>query len=159
MKTVNPLTKTFKSLVLAAGLLVTSLSFANVAVEVDENNVILAGHDAVSYFTEDAAVEGYAGISTVYNGAIYHFSSEENRDLFKANPSKYAPQYGGFCAFGTSIGKKFDISGKAFEVVDGKLYVQKNLAVLDTWTKEKVERIEQSEANWPKIKDVEASKL
>jgi len=151
--------KSIKTLVLLSGILMSSLSFADVSIEVDNNNVILAGHDAVAYFTEDAAVVGYAGISTVYNGAIYHFSSEANRDTFKANPVKYAPQYGGFCSFGASISKKFDISGKAFEVVDGKLYVQKNLSVLETWTKEKAVRISQSEANWPKIKDVAADKL
>ena len=151
--------KISKTLVLTAAMLMSSLSFANVAIEVDDNGVILAGHDAVSYFTEDAAVLGYAGISTVYDGAIYHFSSEENRDTFKANPAKYAPQYGGFCAFGTSIGKKFDIDGKAFEVVDGKLYVQKNLQVLKSWSPEKAERIPAANGHWPKIKDIEASKL
>lgn len=159
MKNLNPLSTIFKTLVLTAGMLITSISFANVATEVDENNVILAGHDAVSYFTESAAIVGSASISTVYNDAIYRFSSAANRDTFKANPAKYAPQYGGFCSFGASIGKKFDISGKAFEVVDGKLYVQKNKSVLDTWTKEKAVRISQSEANWPKIKDVAADKL
>ena len=140
-------------------MLISSLSFADASIEVDSNGVILAGHDAVAYFTEDAAVEGYAGISTEYKGAIYHFSSEANRDTFKANPAKYAPQYGGFCAFGASIGKKFDIDGKAFEVVDGKLYVQKNPSVLKTWSPEKAERIPAADGHWPKIKAIEASKL
>ena len=142
-----------------AALLTSTLSFAGVDTETDKNGVILAGHDAVSYFTEKAAVEGYAGISAVHNGAIYHFSSNENRDTFNANPEKYAPQYGGFCAYGAALGKKFDIDGKAFEVLDGKLYVNKNLDVYEVWAEEKAENVTEANKKWTKIENVAADKL
>ena len=114
-------TNLLSSLVAASALLFASLSFAADETQQDANGVILSGHDAVSYFTMDKAVKGYAGISAVHDGAIYHFSSEANRDAFKANPSKYAPQYGGFCAYGAAIGAKFPVDPTVFAVIDDKL--------------------------------------
>ena len=149
----------FKSILVITSLVASSLSFAGVHVEVDENKVILAGHDAVAYFTENAAIEGNSNISTVHNGAIYHFSSANNRDTFNENPEKYAPQYGGFCAYGAALGKKFDIDGKAFEVVDGKLYVNKNLDVYETWVEDKAENILEADNQWINIVDVAAGDL
>ena len=67
----------------------------------------------------------------MHNNAIYQFSSAKNRDAFNENPSKYEPQFGGFCAYGTALGKKFEVNGKAFEVVGGKLYVNKDENVYD----------------------------
>ncbi len=128
-------------------------------VEVDDNGVILAGHDVVSYFTENAAIEGQANYTATYNDAIYYFSSEDNRNTFNANPEKYAPQYGGFCAYGAALGKKFDIDGKAFEVVDGKLYVNKNLDVYEAWVEDKAENIEGADKQWPEILNIAASDL
>ena len=115
--------------------------------------------DAVAYFTENAPVEGYAGISAVYNGAIYHFSSNENRDAFNANPAKYAPQYGGFYAYGAALGKKFEIDGKAFEVLDGKLYVNKNADVYEVWSEDKADSVTTANKKWTKIEKVAAYKL
>lgn len=152
-------TSLFKTIIAFTSLLVSSMSFAGVDVETDENSVILAGHDAVSYFTESKAVEGSAAISAVHNGAIYHFSSTANRDVFNTNPEKYAPQFGGFCAYGASLGKKFDIDGKAFEVVDDKLYVNKNLIVYETWSENKAENITSAVKQWPNIQNVAADKL
>lgn len=79
--------------------------------------------------------------------------------MFKANPEKYAPQYGGFCAYGMTFGKKFDIDGKAFEVVDGKLYVNKNPSVYEAWKKDIPLHIKEANGSWPNVVDVDASKL
>lgn len=140
-------------------LLVSGLSFAGADTETDKNGVILAGYDAVSYFTENAAVEGSAEYTAVHNDAIYRFSSAKNRDLFSANPSKYEPQYGGFCAYGAALGRKFEVNGKAFEIVDGKLYVNKNEDVYETWVEDKVENILDADKEWLVIENVDASKL
>ena len=150
-----------KSTLLGLALLIGSISAyaGNVAVDVNENNVTLAGHDVVSYFTENKAVEGNPEYSALYNDAIYHFSSTANRDTFKANPAKYAPKYGGFCSYGTSLGKKFAVDGKAFEVVNGELYVAKNLDVYKIWKEDKANNIVSSESKWPGIKDVAADQL
>ena len=140
-------------------LLVSGLSFAGADTETDKNGVILAGYDAVSYFTENAAVEGSAEYTAVHNDAIYRFSSAKNRDLFSVNPSKYEPQYGGFCAYGAALGRKFEVNGKAFEIVDGKLYVNKNEDVYETWVEDKVENILDADKEWLVIENVDASKL
>lgn len=153
------ITAPLKTLLTLASLLVGTLSLAGVDTEVDENGVILAGHDTVAYFTQNAAVEGKSDFTAVHNGAIYYFASSDNRNIFKANPEKYAPQYGGFCAYGASLGKKFDIDGKAFEIVDGKLYVNKNLDVYEVWVEDKAENITSANTQWPNIVSIAADEL
>lgn len=124
-----------------------------------KNGVILNGYDAVAYFTENKAVKGKAEYGAEHKGATYHFATAENRDMFLKNPEKYAPQYGGWCAYGVALGKKFKVNGKAFEVVAGKLYVNKDAAVAKTWKTEKTENIEKADEEWPSIKGVPAKKL
>jgi len=142
--------------------IILSFSAASTAADetsVDANSVILSGYDAVTYFTADKPIKGYAGISTVHNGAIYHFSSEANRDAFNANPDKYAPQYGGFCAYGAALGRKFPVDPTVFEVVNDKLYVNNSAAVAETWNEERDENILEADSQWKKIKSVAASEL
>ncbi|BFM11029.1 YHS domain-containing (seleno)protein [Simiduia litorea] len=148
-----------KSLLLATSLLVSTSVFAGVDTETDQNGVILAGHDVVAYFTERKPVVGSAEYTAVYNDAIYRFSSSENRDAFNSNPEKYAPMYGGFCAYGATFGKKFDIDGKAFEIVDGKLYVNKNQDVYKAWREDIPKHLKEANREWPKVKDIAAEKL
>jgi YHS domain-containing protein len=136
-----------------------SLAQAGVDTETDENNVILAGHDAVAYFTQGKPVEGSANYTASHNGAIYRFSSAKNRDTFNAEPERFAPQYGGFCAYGMTFGKKFEIDGKAFEVVDGKLYVNKNRSVYQAWKKDVPTHITQANSAWPTVVNVDADDL
>ncbi|MEO1202645.1 MAG: YHS domain-containing (seleno)protein [Pseudomonadota bacterium] len=146
-------------LIAAAALLITANAFAGVDTETDANEVILAGHDAVAYFTDNKPVLGSADYTAIYNGAIYRFATAENRDAFKASPAKYAPAYGGYCALGTSFGKKFEVDGKAFRIVDGQLYVNKNLSVYETWKKDITGNIDKADGHWPTIRDVAASAL
>lgn len=140
-------------------LVVSGSVFAGVDTETDQNGVILAGYDAVAYFTQNKAVKGNANYTAVHNDAIYRFSSAEHRDLFAQNPKKYAPMYGGFCAYGTTFGKKFEVNGEAFEIVDGKLYVNKDLSVYQAWKKDIPTHIDEANEEWPDIKDVPSSDL
>ena len=133
--------------------------FAGANTETDANDVILAGHDAVAYFTQGKPVLGDEKYTAAYNDAVYRFSSAKNRDLFRANPEQYAPVYGGFCAYGMTFGKKFEIDGKAFEIVGGKLYVNKNLEVYSAWKKDIPTHIEQANEKWPVVENISASKL
>ena len=151
-----PIIRSFAFAVLA---LAACLSHATVSTATDANDVILAGHDAVAYFTESKPVLGSAEFTAQHNGAVYRFASAANRDLFRADPAKYAPAYGGYCALGTSFGKKFEVDGKAFEIVEGRLYVNKNLSVYKTWRKDIPNNIVKSEGHWPTIKDVAAGDL
>ena len=148
--------KTLLAIILVA---VTLNAFADVDTFADKNDVTLAGHDVVAYFTEGKPVLGNPEYTAVHDGVIYRFSSKANRKKFSANPAKYAPQYGGFCAYGAALGKKLEVDGKAFEVVDGKLYVNKNLDVYETWVEDKQENIETADANWVTIKSVPAKDL
>lgn len=138
---------------------ISAFAHAGVDTETDVNGVILAGHDAVAYFTQGKPVEGKAKYTAVYNDAIYRFSSAKNRDLFNKNPEKYAPQYGGFCAYGMTFGKKFEIDGKAFEIVDGKLFVNKNPSVYEAWKKDVPTHITEANDSWPEVEHVAADKL
>lgn len=147
------------SVITASMLLLSSVSFAAEETQQDANGVILSGHDAVAYFTMNKAVKGYSGISAIHDGAIYHFSSEANRDLFKANPSKYAPQYGGFCAYGAAIGAKFPIDPAVFSIVDDKLYVNNSANVSKLWTAKQAKAITLADNKWSKIREVPASDL
>ncbi|BDX05190.1 YHS domain-containing (seleno)protein [Planctobacterium marinum] len=149
-----------KQLLATLFILILSFNvFAGIDTETDENGVILAGHDAVAYFTENKPVLGMAEITALYQGAIYRFSSAQNRDLFNANPAKYAPAYGGYCSTGTSFGKKFEVNGKAFKIVDGQLYVNKDETVHEYWLKDVAGNIVKADDFWPEIKDVPAGDL
>lgn len=150
---------TLKSLFTAVAISVSSLSFAGVDTQTDSNDVILAGHDAVAYFTQNKPVLGKSEFTAVHNDAIYRFSSAANRDAFNRNPEKYAPAYGGFCAFGTTFGKKFEIDGKAFEIVEGKLYVNKNLDVYQAWKKDIPKHLVEAQEQWPTIEFTPSAQL
>jgi YHS domain-containing protein len=92
-------------------------------VNVDSNGVILKGYDPVAYFTRHQAVKGNPAIQTSYGGAIYYFVSVADKVAFSKNPSRYVPQYGGFCAYHLSKGKLADSDPAAFLIYKGKLYV------------------------------------
>ena len=123
------------------------------SINVDQQDVILKGYDAVAYFKEGAPVQGSKEFSASYEGSTYLFASAENRDAFKADPAHYAPQFGGFCAMGAALGKKLDVDPSQFKVVDGKLYLNVNADVFKKWETDIPGHIAQANANWPGIKD------
>ena len=90
---------------------------------VDSNGVILKGYDPVAYFTRHQAVKGNPAIQTRFGGAIYYFASAADKVAFNKNPSKYVPQYGGFCAYHLSKDELNDIDPTAFLIHKGKLYI------------------------------------
>lgn len=90
---------------------------------VDSNGVILKGYDPVAYFTQKKAVKGSSKYQSTYQGATYYFSSAPDLATFKKNPSKYVPQYGGFCANGVKNNRLTDADPTVFFIVKGKLYV------------------------------------
>jgi YHS domain-containing protein len=92
-------------------------------VNVDSNGVILKGYDVVAYFTQKKAIKGSSKYQSNYEGAIYYFGSAADLATFKKNPSKYVPQYGGFCANGVKNNKLNDSDPTVFFIVKGKLYV------------------------------------
>jgi YHS domain-containing protein len=115
------------------------------------NGVAVQGYDPVAYFSEDAAVKGEASVTAEYNGSRYQFKNAENRDLFLANPSKYAPQYGGYCAFAVSYGELAPVDPQAFSVVEGKLYLNYSKAIRERWSADASGNIATGDRNWPSL--------
>ncbi|MBX9927235.1 MAG: hypothetical protein K2Y05_12830 [Hyphomicrobiaceae bacterium] len=110
------------------------------------------GYDVVAYQTESKPVRGDANFAVVQSQATYRFTSKANADLFKANPAKYEPAYGGYCAFGVAVGAKFDGDPNNWKIVDGKLYLNLDNGVQQTWLKDVPGNIKKAEVNWPGIK-------
>ncbi|MEH6385571.1 MAG: YHS domain-containing (seleno)protein [Colwellia sp.] len=142
-----------KSTFATSALLISSLSFAaNIEVNANGNDLAIKGYDAVSYFTKGEPTKGTDNFTAAYNGAIYQFSSADNRDLFKVEPSKYAPQYGGYCAFGVTMHKKFDTDPMAWHIRGDKLYLNLNKDVQKKWVTDIPGYIETAQTNWTDIK-------
>jgi YHS domain-containing protein len=119
----------------------------------------LHGFDPVAYFVGGKPIEGTPQFAAVYEGATYYFSSEANQKAFEAAPSKYAPQFGGFCAFGVALGKKFDGNPQVFLVRDGKLYLNLAPPIAQKFGEDVPGNISKAEANWKKIKSKAAASL
>src|SRR5512146_1805242 len=125
------------------------MTMANSAeVNTDATGFVIRGYDPVAFFTEGRPVPGRPQFSAEYQGGTYLFATAANRDAFKANPEKFAPQYGGFCAYAVAAGKKSDIDPASWRIVDGRLYFNLNPVILEKWSKETNEYIRKSEKNW-----------
>jgi hypothetical protein len=127
----------------SAGGIINSSFLGSVAIE---------GTDPVAYFTEGRPVEGSSDFEHEWMGATWRFVSAANRDLFAADPDKYAPQYGGYCAWAVSQGYTASIDPEAWKVVDGKLYLNYSKDVQTQWTQDVPGNVTKGDANWPKIR-------
>lgn len=116
-----------------------------------KNGLALNGIDPVAYFTESKPVEGKKSFSFDWNDAKWLFSSQANLDLFKANPVKYAPQYGGYCAFGVSENHKSPTDPNAWTIVEDKLYLNYSKKVKELWSKDIPTRIQKANELWPSL--------
>lgn len=117
------------------------------------SNLAVEGYDPVAYFTEGRPVKGERQFSTEYNGAEFRFSSQANLDLFLADPAKYAPQYGGYCAWAVSQGYTAKGDAQHWHIEDGKLYLNYNKSVQETWEEDIPGFISMADANWPNVLD------
>lgn len=138
------------TLLLAAMLFLAAKLFAQTetkSVYVTKAGAI-KGYDPVAYFTQNKPVKGAADIVFEWSGATWHFTSAENRDLFKQNPGKYAPQYGGWCAYGWAQGYPAKTEPEAWSIVDGKLYLNYDRSVRSDWNKKQAAYIQTANKNW-----------
>ena len=99
------------------------------------SDTAILGYDTVAYFTEGKPVKGSDGFVTTWMGAKWKFASQAHLDLFKAAPEKYAPQYGGYCAYGVAVDNLVSIEADKFKVLDGKLYLNYDADVQQKWLK------------------------
>ncbi len=109
------------------------------------------GYDPVAYFQQQAALAGSLEFTHVHDDVEYRFVDAANLKAFEGDPARYLPQYGGFCAFGISEGVKLDVDPAAFEVVNGKLYLNNCQAILTQWREMRSERIGKADAKWPEL--------
>lgn len=111
----------------------------------------IRGTDPVAYFTEGRPVEGSEEFTSTYNGAVWAFSSAENKALFDADPTAYAPQYGGYCAWAVAQGYTASTVPEAWHIEDGKLYLNFSLGVQRRWSEDIPGNISKGDANWPNV--------
>jgi YHS domain-containing protein len=110
------------------------------------------GYDVVSYFTDNKPAQGSSKFTANYGGVTWQFVSAEHRDLFNANPGKYAPQYGGYCSWGVAQGKLFDVDpATGWTVSDGKLYLNFNADINNTFARDTGGFVKKAEKNWPEL--------
>ena len=133
----------------------------NVSTGITSNGVPLGVHgvDTFVLSTSNAVAYG-AAINTVVNdGVAYYFASAASAEEFEANPDKYLPQYGGFCAYAVALGKKFDGNPRFADIVDGKLYLFVNAAVFEKYKEDKENILKTAEEVWPEIQHIAVGDL
>ncbi len=142
----------FTRLVFVFALFLTGVALADDAkqINVDKDRVILKGYDTVSYFTSSKPVQGNPKITTDYRGAVYRFASEENRSKFLAEPTKYAPEYGGWCAKAIADKDFVDIDPLSYKITNGRLFLfYKGLwgDALQIWNKDEANLTHKADEN------------
>ena len=110
------------------------------------------GYDVVSYFTDGNAVEGSGDHALMWKDVEWRFSSQAHKETFAANPEKYAPQYGGYCAYAVSKGYTASVDPEAWSIVEGKLYLNYSKSVQATWNADIPGYISSADKNWPEIR-------
>lgn len=115
----------------------------------------IKGYDPVAFFTDAKPVMGADSLSYSWKGVTWLFANRSNLQRFSDNPEKYAPQYGGYCAYGTSQGHKAPIEIETWTILNDKLYFNYNKKVKETWTKDQPGYIQKADKQWPEIKDKE----
>jgi len=146
--------------------LITLLVFSSSAIAQDvgalrkkhfnlDNGIAIKGYDPVAYFTQDKAVKGKKELAVSHQGILYYFSSEANKETFKAAPFKYEPEYGGWCAYAMGQnGEQVSVDPETFKIVNGKLYLFYNRYFTNTlkdWNKNEATLKKNADINWPKL--------
>ena len=120
-------------------------------IDKDGKGVAVKGYDVVAYFTQSRPVKGSAAFAHSWMGATWWFASAQDRDQFAASPEKFAPQYGGYCAYGVSQGHTVEIDPEAWRIIEGKLYLNYSKSVQQKWVQDVPGNITKADQNWPKL--------
>jgi YHS domain-containing protein len=151
-------TQLFAVVALVVGL------FANSALAKTNNGTeisapVMGGYDPVSYFKAGEPMRGNGYHTATHNGGTYLFATKENKEAFKSNPEKYAPQFGGYCAYGVAVGKKFYSDPTIWKVVQGKLYLNLDKKIQNKWNQDISGHISKANNNWMDIEHKSPSEL
>jgi len=141
--------------VVAAGVLAAGATAAHAVDPIYANwrGLAIAGYDPVAYFTDGKPVEGSSRFTTEWRGATWRFASAEHRDLFVADPAKYAPQYGGYCAWAVAHDHTASSDPDAWKIVGGRLYLNYSKDIQAKWEKDIPGNVAKADASWPKLVD------
>jgi YHS domain-containing protein len=144
----------FKQWVIAVLALATGITSGYAfAGDVSYSTPGLSGYDPVAYFTDAKPARGSGYHVTVHDGVTYAFASEEHKKLFTADPPKYLPAYGGYCAYGVAKGKKFVADPEVWKVVGGKLYLNLDKNIQNKWEQDIPGHIKKADTNWSDIRN------
>ena len=126
---------------------------------VNKDGVILDGYDTVAYFTNNQAVKGSADFASSYDGAIFWFASAEHKAQFDGAPEKYAPAFGGFCAYAVSRKALRPVDPAIFHFVDGRLFLQHTKKAYDLFERDEAGNTVRADRNWPKLETKKVDKF
>jgi YHS domain-containing protein len=137
--------------VLSLFIAVAASASSPIAAVNTEHGLAIKGYDPVSYFAIGKPTRGSAQFSTIYQGAVYRFVSAEHRDRFIAEPEKFVPQYGGYCAYAISWNLIADIEPEDWAIVGNKLYLNNGFIAQRLWSLDKSGNIARGDRNWPSV--------
>jgi len=145
--------KTLSALLLVGGLAISASAQmqTKTLLNLDKTGLAVQGYDPVAFFTDHMAVKGKPEFTSKADGAMYRFASEEHKELFDKEPAKYEPAFGGYCAYGVSRNKLAPIDVDAFQVVDGKLFLQYSKSVRDSFNEDQQGNLMKANQNWPTL--------
>ena len=140
-----------KKLLVALMLFCTlsTIATAKDLLNLNGNDVAIQGYDPVAFFTDNRPMKGNPEFQSEYRGAKYYFVSAEHKATFDREPAKYEPQFGGYCAYGASRGRKAPIKIEAWQVVNGRLLMQYDLGVKDKFNQDQLGNLRKADQNWP----------
>ena len=115
------------------------------------SKIMLQGYDPVAFHTMGKATKGDPAISSSGDGYRFLFALEENQAAFEANPGKYLPAYGGYCAFGLSLGVLFPTEIETWEIVEGRLLLQFSSEAQQKFTEDRANNLKKADENWPRL--------
>lgn len=143
-------TNTFLMVYFIALLLLPGLG-GIAATKQPDADAAIQGYDTVAYFQAGEAKQGDEAFTFRWHNLTWYFLNGENRDLFQANPEKFAPQYDGYCAWSMTEGQKAETDPEVWKIVNGKLYLNCSRAAHEEWIKDIPGNIEKADAHWSKL--------
>jgi YHS domain-containing protein len=141
-----------KVLIVLMGIVLTlGAIHAKVLVNVDKAGLALQGYDPVAFFVDGMPVQGRADLTATYLGATYRFSTEQHKVTFNQDPARYAPAYGGFCAYAVSQDHTAPVEIDTWQIVDGRLLLNYNLKVKGMFDAAREANVKKADSNWPNL--------
>jgi YHS domain-containing protein len=153
MKLINAL---FLAILVIFGATLSTAAFAR---DYAHSRLGLGGYDPVAYFTDGKPMKGSGFHEAIYQGVTYVFASEDHKKQFMVNPERYLPAYGGYCAYGVAVGKKFVADPEVWKIVEGKLYLNLDGNIQQKWQKDISGYVKKADAIWSEIRDKAPSDL